>query len=96
MSGESQREPFADLPLLGELRERLEARFRAAEQQPLSRGASARPPLRRRWLARHSRLLAVLGVLLLAAGTATAAITLGGTPSQAREPVAICAIPEQG
>jgi hypothetical protein len=81
VSGESPRDPFADLPLLGELRERLEVRFRAAEQQPLSSGASVRPPLRRRWLARHSRLLAVLGVLLLAAGTATAAITLGGTPS---------------
>jgi hypothetical protein len=75
MSAETQRDPFADLPLLGELRDRLEARFQAAEAPP------ARSTLRRGWLGRHSRVLLALGALLLAGGTATAAVTLSHTPS---------------
>jgi hypothetical protein len=75
MSEETQRDPFTDLPLLGELRDRLESRFLAAEALP------ARWTLRRGWPSRHSRLLLAVGALLLAGGTATAAVTLSGTRS---------------
>jgi hypothetical protein len=72
---EEHRDPFADLPLLGELRGRLETRFQAAAAPP------AKSALRRGWLGRHSRVLLALGALLLAGGTATAAVTLSHTPS---------------
>ena len=75
MSEKTERDPFADLPLLGELRDRLETRFQAAEALP------AKPAFRRGWPGRHSRLLLALGALLLAGGTATAAVTLSHTPS---------------
>jgi hypothetical protein len=72
---DEHRDPFADLPLLGELRDRLEARFQATEALPVSWA------LRRGWLGRHSRVLLALGALLLAGGTAAAAVTLSHTPS---------------
>ena len=75
MIEEQRGESFEDLPLLGELRERLRERFLAAE------APAVEPRHSRRWSARHSRPLLVLGALLLAAGTATAAVTLTATPS---------------
>lgn len=75
MSEKTQRDPFADLPLLGELRDRLQTHFAAAAAPP------AKPAFRRGWLGRHSRVLLALGALLLAGGTATAAVTLSHTPS---------------
>jgi hypothetical protein len=84
-----ERDPFADLPLLGELRERLEARFLAAAHLPAGRlvRAAERPARTGRrstrggWNGRRSRALLVLGALLLVGGTATAAVTLSGTRS---------------
>ncbi len=78
---EEHRDPFADLPLLGELRVRLEARFQAAEALPAKPALRTRSAFRRGWLGRHSRVLLALGALLLAGGTATAAVTLSHTPS---------------
>jgi hypothetical protein len=75
MSGEAQRDPFTDLPLLGELRDRLESGFMTAESRP------AKWAFRRGLPRRHSRVLLALGALLLAGGTATAAVTLSGTRS---------------
>jgi hypothetical protein len=84
-----QPDPFADLPLLGELRDRLQARFRVAEHLPAARfarvaeHAGGSEGRRARWVrhGRRSRLLLALGALLLAGGTATAAVTLSGTQS---------------
>lgn len=81
MSEESQRDSFADLPLLGELRERLEAHFRAVERQHAAGAANTRRVAARRSLGRHSRLLVALSALLLVGGTATAAITLSSMRS---------------
>jgi hypothetical protein len=75
VSEKRQRDHFADLPLLGELRDRLKTRFEATEAPP------AKPAFRRGWLGRHSRVLLALGALLLAGGSATAAVTLSHTPS---------------
>jgi hypothetical protein len=74
VSEQTQRDAFADIPLLGELRECLDAHFRVAERRPVKQ-------TRGRWPSRRSRLLLVLSALLLAGGTATAAITLSGTQS---------------
>jgi hypothetical protein len=75
MSELPRQESFEDLPLLAELRERLQARFLVAERPEVARALRGHRP------ASRARLLLALAALLLVGGTATAAVTLSGTRS---------------
>lgn len=67
-------EQFEDLPILRELRDRLEVEFRAPE--------SSRAPIGRwRWLRRPSRRLLLLVGVLVVSGSAAAAVSLNGQRS---------------
>ncbi len=74
----SAPESFEDLPILGALRDVLAARFRAAEQLQHRR-------LRPAWFTGRTRLIVVLGVLLVGGGaTASALLVRTGSRLPAR------------
>jgi len=76
MSASKGHEDFRDLPILGELRDQLRARFEAAE--PPAKVAKQR----RRWPRAGTRLGVVLAALVVAGGSALAAGLLSGQRSR--------------
>jgi hypothetical protein len=76
MSTGAGRDDFRDLPILGELREQLQARFESAAA-PAERSAQ-----RRRWPRTGTRLGVVLAALVVAGGSALAAGLLSGQRSR--------------
>jgi hypothetical protein len=76
-STNGEREQFADLPILRELRDLLEMEFAAACDD------RRRALRRRRWFRGRSRLVVVLAVLLVGGGSAVAAGVFSGQRSAA-------------
>ncbi len=76
MSTSTGRDEFRDLPILGELRDQLQARF---ESVP---ALAERPARRRRWPRMGTRLGVVLAALVVAGGSAVAAGVLSGQRSR--------------
>lgn len=75
MSTERERDRFEDLPILGELRDRLEAEFRVAGDP--RRHAQRR----RRWFSGRARLIVVVAAMVLGGGSAIAAELLSAERS---------------
>ena len=76
MSNSTGRDDFRDLPILGELRDQLGARFQSAAR-PVKL-----PTRRRRWPRTGTRLGVVLAALIVAGGSALAAGLLSGQRSR--------------
>jgi hypothetical protein len=86
MSTSAGRDDFRDLPILGELRDQLQARFESAAA-PVEGTRSAAAPAersrqRRRWPRTGTRLGVVLAALVVAGGSALAAGLLSGQRSR--------------